>query len=133
MAPNLLERTVEKIWSWQNLFSLINPIFFYIPLAPAAIVVLILLYFKTNSNDRILRRRIKAACIFGVLALVFGIYIITQINLKLFFADVNSYANKAYKMAVLWNILNGVRVALLGFSVYNIFKAYILTQRKEDV
>lgn len=125
IAPNLLTHTTQKIQNWRQFFSVTNPLFFYIPLAPLAVVALPVVYRKTNPAESTLKRHLKIASIFGLLALGLGIYIISQINLKLFFGATNQSANEVYRLSLLWNILNVVRVAFLGVTVYHVFKGYV--------
>lgn len=95
-----------------------------------AVVALLIVYNKTNQDDFRLKGHLKIASIFALLALGLGIYIISQINLKLFFSAVNQPVHEAYRLSLLWNSLNVVRVAFLGVTVYHVFKAYILLQQR---
>jgi hypothetical protein len=132
IAPNLLEDSIRKVRDWQDFFALTNPIFFYIPIAPIAVLTMVLSYFKTSDDSIVLKRHLKLATVFGLLAFALGIFIITQINLKLFFGDLDKYSSEVHKLAVLWNILNVIRVALLAVALYHLFKAYIFMQSEEE-
>src|SRR5256885_11539782 len=103
LAPNLLQDPIKKIYHWQHFFTIANPIFFYIPLAPMAIVTVFVLYFNTSRERTVLKRHVAYATIFLIFALVLGIYIITQINLKLFFGNMEKLSGHEYKLSVLCN------------------------------
>jgi hypothetical protein len=132
ITPNLLQDTVQKLRDWQDFFHLTNPAFFYVPVAPVAVIVLVVLYFKLTSHEAAFKPLLKRAVVFILLALGLGIYIISQINFKLFFGDPEKLEPDVYKLAVLWNVLNTIRTVLVGFSLYNLFKAYILLQKTKS-
>jgi hypothetical protein len=128
ITPNLLIDPIGKMYNWQKFFTVTNPIFFYIPLVPIAVLTTIVLYFKTPKEKIVLKRHLKYAAIFLIFALGVGIFIITQINFRLFFGNIEKISGEIYKLAVLWNLLNIVRVILLAFTIYHVFKAYIFIQ-----
>jgi hypothetical protein len=132
MTPNLLTDPIRKIHDWQEFFTATNPVFFYIPVAPIAIIITFYLFFKTRKEDPILKKHVTYGTIFVILALALGIFIITRINLKLFFWDIEKFSAGIYKLAVLWNILNIVRVILLAFTIYHVFNAYLFVRRRVD-
>jgi hypothetical protein len=132
ITPNLLTDSIKKIYHWQQFFTITNPVFFYIPFVPMAIVTTFFLYFKTTKETPILKRALAYAAIFLALALGLGIFIITQINLKLFFGNMEKCSPDIHQLSVLWNILNMIRVILLAFTVYHVFNAYIFIQKESD-
>jgi hypothetical protein len=129
IAPNMLIDSIQKIKHWQAFFTITNPIFFYIPISPVAVLMIVLVYFKTAADKTMLKKHLKRATISVLLAFVLGIVIITQINLKLFFGDVEKYSTDIYKMALLWNILNLFRLGFLTITLFHLFKAYIWMQK----
>jgi hypothetical protein len=128
ITPNLLKDSIQKLHDWQDFFVISNPIFFYIPLAPLATFIIIFLYLRTSVAKLILKKHLKVATIFVLLAFALGIFIVTQINLNLFFGDLKKYTEIVYKISLLWNILNAVRITFLSITLYHTFKAYIWTQ-----
>ena len=130
IAPNMLNQSLLKTDLWQKFFTMTNPAFFYIPISPIAILTTILLFFKTPNDKTKQKNHLKRATIFGLCAFILGVYIITQINFKLFFGDINELSDNAHRLSVLWNLLNGVRVLFLTFTVYHLFKTYILTEKE---
>lgn len=132
LAPNLLKESVGKADLWKKLFTATNPIFFYIPISPLAMLATVFLYFKTPDTRQGLKKHLKHATIFGLVALIFSVIIITQINLKLFFGDTNTLAGNVHTLAVLWNLLNAIRVILLSFAVFHIFRACILIEKRDN-
>jgi hypothetical protein len=129
IVPNMLTNSILKAKLWQDFFVITNPVFYYIPISPSAVLTTVFLYFKTSQRNSTLKRRLKFATIFGLIASALGIIIITRINLKLFFGDVEKISETAHYLSVWWNILNAVRVLLLLVTIINLFKAYVLTQR----
>jgi hypothetical protein len=125
ITPNLLSDSIGKIHHWQAFFKFTNPVFFYLPLTPIAALTTFVLYFKTANESTFLKRHLAYASVFLIFALGLGIFIITQINFKLFFGNIERFSADIYYLSVLWNILNLVRVILLAFTIYHLFKAYI--------
>lgn len=130
IAPNMLKDSAQKMKDWQDFFTITNPVFFYIPIAPIAVVLIVILHFRTSKDEPVLKKHLKRATIFGLSAFGLGIFIITQINFKLFFGEIEKYAADAYRLSVLWNTLNAVRVVLVAITLFHMFKAYMHTQQK---
>lgn len=130
IAPNILQNTTLKIQYWQNFFTNTNPALYYTPLTTIASLALLLVYFKTPRQNAELKSCLKTAGIFQLVAYALSVYIITQINFKLFFADLTQYdQNQIYTKAILWNVLNLVRLILVGVSMIFIFKACLKNQK----
>jgi hypothetical protein len=125
IAPNLLANPVPKVRYWQAFFTVTNPVFFYIPLTPLAALTIFLLYFKTAKENIALKRHLGYAAFFLIVALGLSIFIITQINLQLFFGAIPRVPGKAYQLSALWNILNTVRLIFLAGALYQVFRAYL--------
>ncbi len=132
ITPNLLIDPIRKIYNWQQFFTVTNPIFFYIPLVPIAVLITFVLYFKTSREKTVLKTYLRSATIYLIFAFGVGIFIVTQINLKLFFGDITKFSADVYKLSVLWNVLNIGRVILLAFAIYHVFNAYIYIKREEN-
>jgi hypothetical protein len=132
IAPNMLKDSARKMRDWQDFFDVTNPVYFYIPVAPAALFTLVYLFLRTKNDDHVLKRFLKISAFSGILAFVLGIYIITRVNFKLFFGDLEKYSADAYQLAVLWNVLNIVRLFLAGVSVMYVFKAYVWARQSES-
>ncbi len=132
IAPNLLNESLLKADLWQRFITMTNPVFFYIPISPIAMLTTILLFFKTSNDKTKQKYHLRRATIFGLCAFILGFYIIIQINFKLFFGNINELSGNAHHLSVLWNLLNGVRVLFLTFAVYHLFKTYILTEKEVE-
>ena len=130
IGPNILHDTAVSLGHWQSFFAVTNPAFFYVPVPQLATVVLIILFFKAGGQGPELKHYLKWATIFQVASIVLSVYIITQINFKLFFGDLTKYADRLYSLALLWNILNLIRIALVGIALVFLFKAYLQAQKK---
>jgi hypothetical protein len=130
IAPNLLTDSMEKISSWRAFFTITNPVFFYIPLVPIAVISTVAVYVKTLNEHAILKTHLRRAIIFLVPSLLLGIFIIVRINLKLFFGDIRKLQADVYRLSLLWNVLNAVRLVLLIFVIHHLLKAYVFLRNK---
>jgi hypothetical protein len=117
---------------WKNFTSVISPIIYYVPLVYLATITLVVLYFKTPKQKAELKKRLRRASIFQIASLALTIYILTQINFKLRFGNLEKYADTIPGKVVLFNILSVFRVALAAIGLAFIFKAYIQTQKDQN-
>jgi hypothetical protein len=128
IAPNMLQNAIQRLHAWQDFFVCTNPVFFYVPIPQLATVTLVVLYFKAPRQNVYIKKQLKLALIFQIAALMLSVYIIAQLNLKLFFGDLEKYADEIPSKAILWNILNAMRVVLVGAALSFVFKAYTQTR-----
>jgi hypothetical protein len=129
LAPNQLTNSFDALLCWQNYFTVTNQIYYYVPFTQLAVVVLCFLYFKENDIRR--KTFLKKASIFGLLAIAITIIIVTQLNLKLFFGDIEKYKEELFTLTVIWMIGNTIRLYLVGTSLYYLFKTYLHVQARD--
>jgi hypothetical protein len=131
IAPNLLADPIKKLAYWQGFFTLTNPLYFYIPIAPLASLATFVSYFCTPQEKAAVKRHLRSASLFVFLGLILGVFIVIRINLRLFFGDISQLSgNTIYRLSLLWNILNILRLMLLSGGIYHVFNACLLTQQK---
>jgi len=128
LTPNQLTDSYEKLRHWQRFFTVTNPMFFYVPFTQFAVIIICILYFKVSDIKQ--KQLLKKAGVFGVLAMITTVVIVTQINLKTFFGDLDKYKDQLFFLSVVWLIGNAIRLYFVGSSLYYIFKTYILLQIK---
>lgn len=123
LAPNNLVHSYEQLLRWQNYYLVTNQIYYYVPFTQIAVLIVWFLYFKNTDTDR--GTNLRKASIYGLLALALTAVIITQLNLKLFFGDLNLYRDQVHQMSVYWFIGNGLRVMLVGMALRYAFRVYL--------
>jgi len=128
-GPKLLDVSMERMLFWKEFTSVISPIIYYVPWVYLATISAVVLYFKTQKEKTELKKQLKLASIFQILSLVLTIYILTQINFKHSFGDLEKYADTIPGKVFLFNILSIFRVVLAAIGLIYIFKAYIQTQK----
>lgn len=126
MVPNQLIDTHKTLTGYVMYFHTTNPVFYFVPFTQLAIVTIIFLYFKSDEPNQ--KALLKRASIYGVLATILTIIIVTQINMKIFSADFDSYKDQLYTLSLLWLLGNLVRIILVGTTVYYAGKVFILRQ-----
>src|ERR1700761_4727160 len=89
ITPNQLSNSYEKLQHWQHFFTETNPMYFYVPFTQLAVVVICILYIKIH--DSVQKSFLRKASIFGILGILISVPIITQINVKLFFGDLDKF------------------------------------------
>ena len=126
LAPNQLTNSYQALKSWQSYFTVTNQIYYYVPFTQLAVVIIWYLYSK--STDEAEKTLLKKAGIFGLLSILLTALIVTQLNLKLFFGDIDKYKQEIFSLSVVWLIGNALRIYLVGSALYFTFKTYLLRQ-----
>jgi len=130
LVPNQLTNSYERLQHWQHFIVISNPIYFYVPFTPLAVLSTCLLYFRVSDIQQ--KRFLKRASVFGILGIIIGVVIITQINFKIFFGDLDKYRDQLFILSVMWLIGNAIRLYFVGSSLYYIFKTYILCHQNVE-
>lgn len=68
---------------------------------------------------------LKKAALLGLGAIVLTALIVTQLNLKLFFGDLERYREQLFTLSVIWPIGNAIRICLVGGALVYTFKTYV--------
>src|SRR5258706_14010035 len=131
-GPKLLNVSIERMLFWKNFTSVISPIIYYVPWVYLSTIILVILYFRTPKQKAELKKRLRWASIFQIASLTLTVYILTQINFKMRFGNLEKYAGTIPGKMVLFSILSVLRVALAAIGLIFIFKAYIQTQKSEN-
>ena len=126
MVPNHLTDTEKTMTGYVAYFHTTNPIFYFVPFTQLAILIVIFLYFKCEDPHQ--KRLLKNASLFGILALLVTVLIVTQINVKIFSADFANYRHQLHTLSILWLLGNAVRMLLVAGSIYHAGKVYIIRE-----
>lgn len=126
LAPNQLTNSYEALKNWQGYFTISNQIYYYVPFTQIAVFVVCYLYLKTNDDKE--KALLKKAGIFGLLSIAITVLIVTQLNLKLFFGDLERYKEQVFNLSIIWLIGNAVRLYFIGNALYYTFKTYLMRQ-----
>ena len=127
-GPKFLDVSMERMLFWKNFTSVISPIIFYIPCDPLATIVLVGLYFAASKQNELLKKQLGWASMLQVTSLVLTFYILTQINFKRSFGDLDKYALEIPAKVILFNVLSTFRIIFAATALAFSFKAYIKTQ-----
>jgi hypothetical protein len=128
-GPKFLDVSMERMLFWKSFTSVISPVIYYAPWVYLATIALVILYFKTPREKAGLKKRLKLGGLFQIASLVLTIYILTQINFKQSFGNLEKYAEAIPGKVILFNILSVLRTAFGAIALTFIFKAYIQTQK----
>lgn len=127
LAPNQLVHTYEKLTCWQSYFSLTNQIYYYVPFTQIAAFMVCFLFWKSEPGE--LKIMLKKASVFGILAIVLTVVIVTELNAKLFFGDLEQHRDSLTSMAVMWMIANALRLYLVGSALLYVLRSYIVFEK----
>lgn len=132
LAPNMLVDSYSQLACWQNYFTVTNQIYYYVPFTQIAVFIVWYLFLFVRQRDKQIRKILLQASSYGFAALVLTVIIVTQLNLKLFFGDIEEYKSELYTLSLTWLILNGVRIYLVGAALYYTFKSYLLLRSENQ-
>lgn len=124
LTPNQFVASIEQINSYNKFFSITEPYYYYVPLTQMGTIILVYLAFSHHVSQPDQKKLIRSAAITSILATALTIYIVTQYNLKMFFGDVNRFGEGIHRLYAEWAALNGLRIALVGITIWLLFKAY---------
>jgi hypothetical protein len=125
--PKMLDTSMVRMIFWRDYYVAINPIAYYIPITPLATLVLVGLCF---TGAKILpANRLCLAAVLQLAVLVITFYIVKVINPKMYFADIERYADVIPAKVILVNILSVVRLVLAATGLGLTFSAYVQTQK----
>lgn len=131
LAPNNLVNSYETLVCWQNFFQVTNQIHYYVPFTQLAVVVVCFLYFK--STDTQIKKLLKLGMLFGLASIAITVYIVSQLNLKLFFGDLETVREEVYQLSIIWLLANLIRICMVGTSLYFVFRAYLSLNSKLEL
>jgi hypothetical protein len=129
-GPKFLDVSMERMQFWKAFTAVISPIPYYIPIYPIATILLVVLFIRTPKEKAGLRKRLMAASLFQIASLALTFYILTQINFRRSFGDLQKYASEIPGKAVLFNILSIIRIGLGAIAMAFVFKACMQTQKE---
>jgi hypothetical protein len=130
-GPKLLDVSMERMLFWKGFTSVISPVIYYVPWVYLATIVLMVLYFRTPKEKGEIKKRLKLGSIFQMASLGLTIYILTQINFKTSFGNLEKYGDAIQGKVILFNILSAFRLTFGAIGLSCIFKAYIQTQKDQ--
>lgn len=127
LAPNQIVNTHERLQCWQNYFTVTNQIYYYVPFTQISVIIVCCLFW--TCKDQTVKSLLKKASIFGLLSIVVTVIIITQLNVKLFFGNLEQYRDQLFAMSIIWMIANALRIYLVGSALFYTFRSYVLSSR----
>ena len=125
--PKMLDTSMVRMIFWRDYYAAINPVAYYIPLTPLATLVLVGLCFTAPKTTR--KGRMVLAAVLQITTLAITFYVVKAINLKLYFSDIEKYADVIPAKVVLVNILSMVRLVLAATGLGLTFSAYVQAQK----
>jgi hypothetical protein len=124
-GPKFLDTSMDRMLFWKSFTTIISPLAYYTPWVGLGTLTLVILYFIAPKQKTILKNNLKWASLLQVLSLVVTFYILTQINFKESFGNLDTYATAIPGKVILFNILSVFRIVLVAIALAFLFKGYI--------
>lgn len=116
IGPNIAGDTKEQLRAFQQFTEVTNPVYYYIPLTQIAAVTLIVWFVRTPWRAPE-KRSLFIAALAEITAVALSIYIITKLNMTLFFGSLGETPDELHRLALQWNLLNLVRVGVTALAL----------------
>lgn len=116
IGPNIAGDTKEQLRAFQQFTEVTNPVYYYIPLTQIAAVTLIVWFVRTPWRAPE-KRSLFIASLAEITAVALSIYIITKLNMTLFFGSLGETPEELHRLALQWNLLNLVRVGVTALAL----------------
>ncbi|HXC03836.1 MAG TPA: hypothetical protein VNZ86_03740 [Bacteroidia bacterium] len=131
-GPKMFDSSMERMLFWKSFTSIISPLIYYAPWVYLATITVVILYVKAPLEKDKLRKKLKQAGFFQIASLAVTLYILTQINFKRSYGDLERYADAIPGKVIVFNVLSIIRIGLCAMGLAGVFNAYILTQKDPD-
>ncbi|BAX96064.1 hypothetical protein MSTE_00725 [Mycobacteroides stephanolepidis] len=116
IGPNIAGDTKEQLRAFQQFTEVTNPVYYYIPLTQIAAVTLIVWFVRTPWRAPE-KRSLLIATLAEIAAVALSIYIITKLNMTLFFGSLGETPEELHRLALQWNLLNLTRVGVTALAL----------------
>jgi len=125
-GPKMMDTSMDRMLFWKDFTSIISPVIYYVPVVYLATIVLPILYFKTANENTVLKNQLKWASILQISSMILTIYILSQINFKMSFGDLEKYADAIPGKVIVFNLLSTLRIILAAIALMLTFRAYTI-------
>ncbi|CCH52666.1 hypothetical protein BN8_01681 [Fibrisoma limi BUZ 3] len=125
-APNLTASPAAARQCWLDYHSVTNPIFYHIPNTPIGFLTLIVAWWRgKKSLPPNAQKWLTWATLGSLGAVLLTVYVVTQINLRLYFGGPNPDNADVLDLANQWIVLNLLRIAFEVVTVVYLFRTYL--------
>lgn len=132
IGPKFLDHSPQRLLFWKEFYNTIDPRVYYLPINPLSTLALAIL-FLIPKKKKTLKKQLGFALLFQLLSFAITIYIVTQLNLKLCFLDIEKYAAVIPSKTVLFNVLSICRIVLTAVALRAVFKACLESLLNSEV
>ncbi|ALR10662.1 anthrone oxygenase family protein [Mycobacteroides saopaulense] len=122
IGPNIAGDSKEQLKAFQQFTEVTNPVYYYIPLTQIAAITLIV-WFVHTPRKAPEKLSLFLACVAEIAAVVLSVYVIVKLNTTLFFGSLGETPSELHRLALQWNMLNLVRVALTAIALVYAMRA----------
>lgn len=111
-----------------EIFAPGSPVPYYVPMVPLAVLATLAALGVGWRFERVLRGRLLGAAVLSAGAVLLSVYIVTQLNLSLFF-DPSTSADRLDALIRRWMLLNYGRLGLVGATLVLLLLALVSATR----
>lgn len=128
-GPKMIGDSKERMLFWKSFYSVISPVFYYIPLNPLATISLVILFFSSSRLEPELKNKLLRAALLQIASFMLTFYIVKVIDLKTAFNNIEQYASEIPRKAVIFNILSVIRICASALALSFVFRACLISRQ----
>jgi hypothetical protein len=131
LAPNTLGLGVEGLKIWRQFFQFSNPIYYFIPISPISVLATVAALAIGWHSPVKQHKWLIGAASFALFTGLLTVYIVTQINLKLYFGVLSDDVSGLQSTLQLTAVLGKLRLASEAATLYCALRAYLPLLRSQ--
>lgn len=116
IGPNIAGDSKEQLRAFQQFTEVTNPVYYYVPLTLIAAITLLVWFFRTpwKAPEKL---SLSLSAVAQIAGIALSVYIVTKLNMTLFFGSLGETPKELHQLALHWNLLNLVRLALAATAL----------------
>ncbi|MBO0931960.1 hypothetical protein [Fibrella aquatilis] len=129
ISPNWVVDSPAQLRRLNEFFVRTSPTIYFVPITQLATIGVWVLFWKNRETS--VKAALIRASLWALAATLLNGFIVSTIVLKLFASDFDRYGDYLTTLAWRWNVLNLVRMILVGTTVHYLFSAFRKLDRME--
>ncbi|RIV21587.1 hypothetical protein DYU11_19500 [Fibrisoma montanum] len=125
-TPNTLADPATALTHWNAFTKVTNPVWYFVPMSPLTFLAALGAYWTGRGQSNSLRRSLLATLLFTSAGVLLTVYIVTQINLKVFFSGADLLATREQVNQLVWRGMPWgiMRLICIGAALATAMSAY---------
>ena len=126
-TPNTLADPATALTHWNAFTRVSTPVWYYIPMSPLTFLASVAACVLGRHRGVVLRQWLLRTLVLTTLATALTVYIVTQINVNVFFSGMNLITHRDQVNTMIWTgiPLGLTRLVATGIGLYSAIRSYL--------